>query len=126
MPINHHPSPAAEPGPFSRIALDVDRYLAPVYAVIDRQAAAGDLDPAPVTITLSDTSTAVLTRNMVLFPRAEHAVTGKSMRRCLLGQARDTRLRTLVHTRWRFEKAVSAEALYGEPLAPEQPSTEEP
>ncbi|WP_280471319.1 hypothetical protein [Nocardia cyriacigeorgica] len=65
-------------------------YFAPVFAVLDRWATDGEVAPDPVPVILGDGSHATMTRDWLTFPRAEGAISGKSMSLRLLEQARGT------------------------------------
>lgn len=65
-------------------------HFAPVFAILDRWAAEGVVDPDPVPVTLGDGSHASMTADTLTFPRAEGAASGTSLSLKLLKQRRNT------------------------------------
>ncbi|MGY4102005.1 hypothetical protein ACW2Q0_21015 [Nocardia sp. R16R-3T] len=72
-------------------AVEIADHYAPVFAILDRWAACGEVDPDPVPVTLGDGSPASMTRDWLTFPRAEGAISGKSLSLTMLRQWRSAR-----------------------------------
>ncbi|MFD6464008.1 hypothetical protein, partial [Streptomyces roseolus] len=65
-------------------------HFAPVFAILARWDTEGVTDPEPVPVTLGNGAVCSMTRNWLTFPRADGAVSGKSLSLRQLQQLRAT------------------------------------
>ena len=81
----------AAPRPPHRTAGPGADLFAPIHAELDRQAAAGVIEPGPVPVALTDGTTATVTATAINFPPSGHPAQpyGTSLLRHLIVEARD-------------------------------------